>query len=235
MDGSERIAHQYLLSLGIGDPVYEPDGNRPPDFAIDNRTAIEVRRLNQHRELPEGDTEPLAKATMPLIKHIERLLPDFGPGRAGESWFVHVFFSRPVGPWKELRPRLEIALQTFIERPEEHGEVVPVSATVELRFRRAKKRYPNLFLLGGYLDYDSGGSTLAETVRALEVCIPEKERKIAPYRSKYPDWWLVLINHIGYRLEAEDQVRLRQSLSISHSFNKIVLVNPLAPSDGLEL
>jgi hypothetical protein len=31
MDDSERLANHYLHSLNLGDVVYEPDGNIPPD------------------------------------------------------------------------------------------------------------------------------------------------------------------------------------------------------------
>ena len=42
----EKIVYKYLQSLGYTDIIYEPDGNIPPDFLIDDTIAVEVRRLN---------------------------------------------------------------------------------------------------------------------------------------------------------------------------------------------
>ena len=50
MDHTEEIANKHLLARFPGENRinYEPDGNIPPDFLIDNNIAIEVRRLNEH-------------------------------------------------------------------------------------------------------------------------------------------------------------------------------------------
>jgi hypothetical protein len=47
LNDDERIAGEYLHRLGMGTVAYEPDGQVPPDFLIDGRIAVEVRRLNQ--------------------------------------------------------------------------------------------------------------------------------------------------------------------------------------------
>ena len=46
MDDSEARIAAYLAHRGFTDVVYEPDGNVPPDFLVDGRIAVEVRRLN---------------------------------------------------------------------------------------------------------------------------------------------------------------------------------------------
>ena len=48
MDSTELLARSYLTSLHLGEVIFEPDGNIPPDFAIDKRIGVEVTRLNQH-------------------------------------------------------------------------------------------------------------------------------------------------------------------------------------------
>ncbi|MEZ4719401.1 MAG: hypothetical protein R2851_25450 [Caldilineaceae bacterium] len=55
MDDSERKAYEDTFAAqGFENVVYEPDGNIPPDFLVDERIAIEVRRLNQNFVDPEG-------------------------------------------------------------------------------------------------------------------------------------------------------------------------------------
>jgi len=53
MDSSERIVYQYLSYQGFSDVAYEPDGNVPPDFLLNGRIAVEVRRLNQNEDTGE--------------------------------------------------------------------------------------------------------------------------------------------------------------------------------------
>jgi hypothetical protein len=68
MDASESLVRDFLLQRGYADIVYEPDGKVPPDFLIDGRIAVEVRRLNQSYEtgsrmrgLEEDSIPPVAK------------------------------------------------------------------------------------------------------------------------------------------------------------------------------
>jgi len=45
MDRSETVGMHHLLFRGHSDVIYEPDGNVPPDFLVEGRSAVEVRRL----------------------------------------------------------------------------------------------------------------------------------------------------------------------------------------------
>jgi hypothetical protein len=54
MDESETLALKYLQSQGFINIKFEPDGNRPPDFLVDDTIAVEVRRLNQNFEYTFG-------------------------------------------------------------------------------------------------------------------------------------------------------------------------------------
>lgn len=235
MDDTERIAKEYLSSLDLGELMYEPDGNIPPDFLIDGRIAVEVRRLNQHRDLPGGGTEALDSMSYPFIKGLECYVQEISPSIDGESWFVYVSFSRPLESRQELRKLLKTALVAFMQAPKRTRCTLSVTPHLEIDLKRANKTYPSFFLLGGYSDFDSGGFVLAETIKGLLVCIPEKEKKIASFKERYSEWWLVLVNHIGLRLNSEDQCRLRDSPPLSHSWDKVILVNPLSPSDACEI
>ena len=71
MDASERIAYEFLKYSGYKDIVYEPDGNVPPDFLVNTRIAIEVRRLNQNY-CKNGNFKGLEETAIPLWKKIEK-------------------------------------------------------------------------------------------------------------------------------------------------------------------
>lgn len=55
MNPTEALALSYLKSVTLGEVVHEPDGNIPPDFPVDGRVAVEVRRLNQNSSSLSAD------------------------------------------------------------------------------------------------------------------------------------------------------------------------------------
>ena len=69
---------------------------------------------------------------------------------------------------------------------------------------------------------------MSEVERNLRLCIADKERKIARHRGNYAEWWLVLADHIDYGMDENDQAVFRTEVMprISHTFNKIVLLDP---------
>ncbi|MET0555249.1 MAG: hypothetical protein ABW221_19560 [Vicinamibacteria bacterium] len=170
MDKTEQVAQQHLRSRGFTDVRYEPDGNVPPDFLVDARIAVEVRRLNQHEETT-GTPRGLEAVSIPLLHRMRKLLPALGPAR-GESWYVTYTFERPL---------------------------------------------------------------LEQLDRNIRLCVDEKARKVAKVRSRYPEWWLLLVDHVAHGLELEDHEELRRLLSMSHSWDKILVVNPLHPAQVFEL
>jgi hypothetical protein len=134
-----------------------------------------------------------------------------------------------------LERSLRQTLADFRDQPNSTSTRVAVTQTFSLRIFRASKLHPTLFVLGGSADHDSGGFVLAEMKRNLSICISEKSKKIARMREKYPKWWLVLIDHIGYGLAEDEQEQLRELVTIDHPWAKVILVNPLSPHRGFEL
>ncbi len=100
---------------------------------------------------------------------------------------------------------------------------------------RASKPHGTLFLLGMFSDWDSGGWVFAEVECNLGICIAEKTRKIAAVRSKCPEWWLVLSDHIGFGLSEFDRQQFRATVSIKHSWDRVILVNPTNYADAFEI
>jgi len=49
MNNDEQIALKCLNNLDYTIIEYEPNGNVPPDFLLDKKIAVEVRRLNQQK------------------------------------------------------------------------------------------------------------------------------------------------------------------------------------------
>lgn len=235
MNDSEKCIFNYLKSRGYINIVHEPDGKIPPDFLIDGRIAVEVRRLNQNEKTSTGH-RGLEEVSKPLATLVEKGLDAIGPPINGVSWFVDYTYRRPLPNWRKLEELLRNALREIMYRPNLENEKVRISKNIRLNFTRASNVHSNLFLLGGYSDHDSGGFLVAELAHNLQICIEEKSRKVSKVRSKYSEWWLALEDRISYGdLDEHDRNSLRKLVEDHSPWNKIILVNPLKPSSGFEL
>lgn len=228
MNEEEQLAEKYLRNLNIGNVIFEPDGNNPPDFSVGKNIGVEVRRLNQNYKNSNGSTKGLEELAIPLQQRFERLLLEMGPSMNGESWFVGMDFRRPIGSLNSLEKKIKNELTLFMNLPLRSNKIIKISANFKIDFIRASKDYGNFFICGASSDDDSGGWVMGELEKNLRLCILEKERKTAEYRNKYQDWWLILVDHIAYGIDIEDRVKIRHSLNdgILDSFNKIILIDP---------
>ncbi len=235
LDDSEKIAEIYLHHRGFKDIHYEPDGNVPPDFLVNGTIAIEVRQLNQN-QITDSWYRGLDEDAIPLLMKFRKLLKSFEPAENGETWFVRYKFGRPIEPWKELETKIRNCLSEFRGNPSERRRVdIMIDDNFELNFIRATDAHESFFIFGGYGDHDSGGWILEKTLKNLRLCVEEKTQKVASVRHRYKEWWLILIDRIGYGVEDCDHAIYREHLAIEHSWDKIILVNPLNPTSGFEL
>jgi hypothetical protein len=234
LDQSETLAKEYLCHLGFEDIIYEPDGNIPPDFLVNKRIAVEVRQLNQN-EITDSEYRGLEELAIPLSMRVRKLLASLGPADSGDSWFVCYTFKRPFLPWDQLQAVLRKELKAFREtRPAQSRTKIRINDHFQLDLIRATDAHPSLYVFGGYSDHDSGGWVLSETQKNLRICIKEKTQKIARFRKKYQEWWLILIDLIGYGVEDCDRTLFREHLAIDHEWNKVILLNPLDPQSAYE-
>jgi hypothetical protein len=148
---------------------------------------------------------------------------------------VFVRFTRPLEDWKTLGPRIRAWLERFKIGAQASREDRDFSGGFSMSVVKANKPHGTLFLLGMFSDWDSGGWVLAEVERNLAICVAEKTRKIASVRSKYPEWWLVLSDHVGLGLSEFDRQQFRETVSVQHSWDKVILVNPADHTDAFEI
>lgn len=230
MDSSERLAEAYLKGLGLGEVVYEPDGNVPPDFLIGGRIAVEVRRLNQNFEHEEG-YEGLETAEASIIRYVEKLLPTFGPAIEGKGWWVFYHFWRPID-LKALKSEMKQALAAIKKSPPDGNLVLKLRQNMELEFMPGTTGVDDYFELGGYDDREAGGWIGSEIIRNLNLCIAEKTRKIEPYRSRYPEWWLALPDMIGPDLDPDERALIQGSVDLQ-GWDRVILLHPRDPTRAL--
>lgn len=173
MDATEKLVRQFLVSQGFDDIKYEPDGNVPPDFLVDGQIAVEARRLNQNH-FGEGKPRGLEEIEIPLWRKAKKLLQSLGPSVSGESWFVFIRFGRPMLPWTALEPKLRMALERFMHQPERRNSTVFAERGFEVDLYRASQPHPQLFLMSGSSDAESGGPILAEIEKTFSTARTKK-------------------------------------------------------------
>jgi hypothetical protein len=223
MNREEQIVERYLRHEGHAGVSYEPNGNVPPDFAIDNRIAVEVRRLNQQYETPTGRTG-LEEDAIPIRRAFLKTLESLGPPIDGTSWFVGFHLRRPFDAIEEIPSRLRNYLESWtpgagIDLDHE------VARGVFVHIIQASDPHPQRFLLGSWSDWDSGGWLVSETIRNVRLCVEEKTRKIQNYVEQYTEWWLALVDNIGYGFDGLDRDQLRGHLTVPKPWNRIIIVD----------
>jgi hypothetical protein len=80
--------------------------------------------------------------------------------------------------------------------------------------------------MAGCSDEESGGWLLSQMQINIEHCVHEKSDKISKVKDRYPEWWLVLGDHIGYGLNDFERDIFRDQVSVVHDWDRIVLIDP---------
>jgi hypothetical protein len=231
MDEAEQRAADYLLAQGYSQIVFEPDGNVPPDFCLDSGIAVEVRRLNQ-----TFADEGLNELAIPLSRNLKIIMSSFGQPVDGRSWYVFWRFKRPLPQWKTLRKEIQRALGEFRSGATREDRVnLVVTKGLDLRLAVASIVHKDMFVPGGYTDRQSGGFLLAEMGRCIQDHVNEKTLKVAPYRSRYPEWWLILVDYVGYGLNDFDQELFHDQVVIKHRWDKLIVIAPAGAQRGFEI
>lgn len=225
---TEELSKQYLEELNLGDVLYEPDGNIPPDFVIDGRIAVEVTRLNQHFE-DGNSTTGLEQEQAALIRYIERLLPTLGPSIEGKGYWMSFDFRRPLD-LKDVKKALPVALEKFRRAPTHENFIAKPSKGFRIDIFPAGIPREHFYSFAGYNDLDSGGFVVSEMIRNLKLCMAKKAAKVAPYRDRYPVWWLLLVDHISSPgLDHDERASLRKYVSPG-DWDRVILLNSMNTS-----
>ena len=115
MDNTEKHVREHLIHCGYAHIEYEPNGNIPPDFLVDGKIAVEVRRLNQ-RCFSESDEKGLEEVSIPLWNRLGKLLASFASVRHREGK-VGMSFTDSLGRWelgKALSKRSGLVLKILL-------------------------------------------------------------------------------------------------------------------------
>lgn len=235
MDREEGIVKKYLTLLGHQDVVYEPDGQVPPDFLVNGKIAVEVRRLNQHYFESEAP-KPLEQLEHSLRDRLTRLLQKYEIEPHDSSAFVFLNFQRPLQPSKNNLKKIKTELDLHLAELDKPKKV-DINDNLSIQFLPTLNRYESAYVYGGMTDNDTGGFLFSKMYKNLAIVIEEKQGKVKPYLNRYSSWWLALVDYLnfGSGLTEKELNQLKKTVPSDVVFQKVLLISPTDPANAFTL
>ncbi|WP_444926408.1 hypothetical protein ACJJI4_21435 [Microbulbifer sp. TRSA002] len=171
----EKIVYRYFKSQGFLHIDYEPDGNIPPDFLLNNTIAVEVRRLNQHYDNGKS-IKPLEDIEYKLVPQLNTLLKTFKGAEHKSSAFISISYSRPVGNIKDKIKEIERVLISHL-RIIDQTKVYKISDQVRIRISPTPTIFDSPYNLGSINDMDQGGFVLSEIKKTFSIYTKKNRKK----------------------------------------------------------
>ncbi len=229
VDEAEKLVEESLAKQGFIQIVHQPDVNDPPDFLLDGRIAVEVRRLNSHCERPNGITYTHQENYEPVRQGLENLLTEFGSSINGETWAVSFALDHPFKGkgWSGVKRLVKDVLRNFKDSKERLPIKYRIQDCIEIDFLRCGAHHEKFYIPGFSAEDVQGCLIVDEIYRNLKIVFAEKNRKVTGCRDRYPEWWLVLVDYIGF--DGLDQSGLEQLRSLSlcdSNWDKVIFVCP---------
>ncbi|SHH02477.1 hypothetical protein [Winogradskyella jejuensis] len=227
MKHEENIAKDFFEFIGYDDIKFEPKGNRTPDFVLDGKIAVEVRRLNRFY-----NNEPLEKVAFNFFPKILNQIENFKTEKITNiSSFVSVSYIRPIKYNKDIKKRINDVLETHLEEIGESKKYI-INESLTLDFIPSEKWLGKIYNFGMYSDLNDFGFIVSDIVESLKIIIPEKTAKVENYKSEYKVWWLALIDNVGYGLSKNEIIQLKSLIDFDLYFDDIVFISPLNFENG---
>lgn len=221
----EKVVIKSLAFQGFEDIVFEPDGNVPLDILVNGNIAIEVRRLNQNQEI--GDRfQGLEQDEYSIYGLLRKIMIEVSEEDYEQSAFVGYSFNRPI-------PDKKIIKRKVLRILENHKEIInelkehKVDENFLIKISPSTFRLQRQYQYGISRDGNTGGFVIGLIWDNLKLIIEEKERKVSKVRHKNNEWWLAVVDHIGYGLNDLDIEQFYELARLDFNFDRILLVSPL--------
>lgn len=223
MKPEEKIAKKYLEQQGLGSPIFEPDGNIPPDFAfLAKHKAVEVRRLN--RILSGDGTLTEENIYIPFWKKLKEILDTFDNQFTGNSYLVIIDFVTPHPLPKFNGKKISQELKLFLDSQDFNPPyILSVNDGISLRILELEPIKGHTFILASW-GYDTR-SVPNLYIDSLKNFIAEKSDKIKQYKHKYSEWQLLLIDSMGWDLGVDEVERIKASITNLGLFDSLVVID----------
>lgn len=223
MKPEEKIAKQYLEQQGLGSPVFEPDGNIPPDFALlAQQKAIEVRRLN--RVLSVDGTLTEENIYIPFWNNLKKVLSTFDSQYKGKSFLLIIDYKTPLPLPKFNGKKISQKLKMFLDlHDSELPDILTLNDGLSLRILELEAIKGRTFILASW-GYEIRNVTNLY-IENVQRSIVKKSNKIKPYKHKYSEWQLLLIDSMRWDLGIEETEKIKASITDLGLFNSLVVID----------
>lgn len=240
----ERIAEAWLKQQGYAD--IERPRRDPPDFVVDGKYAVEVRRMNLLVEM-DGKIKGEEELQEPLFKAVKRVLDSFGPPVDGSGFYVHgdYDYSRLSLPrTKVLALEIKEALQPLRDEVLKPDPILSLAPRGPLELEcgiclHLRPGHPQSSMFSLQHVSDGKGWRLSkEAGKSLRYCIEEKCRKIAnsieeerrefaKRKERCPDreWWLLLVDRVLFRYQ-DDAESLSREVQVPKPVSRVIVISP---------
>lgn len=223
MNKDEAIANDFLKKNFVGLLKYEPNGNIPPDFSLEGKIGIEVRRLNKNFCV-NGVNEGLESLAHNIHNRLTRILKELDDKESSYSYFIWLRFKRPLFLDKMLNKKMKCAILGANLQTDSRVEI-PIDTNLTLQLQRSNKRFITKFKLVSIYDGDRGGLLVQDLYDNLKIAISDKNEKISPHFNEFEKWWLVLIDRIDGNLDDTDIKQLLELPKPETYFEIIYIVS----------
>jgi hypothetical protein len=225
----EKTAETFFKSIGYENIIFEPKGKRTPDFSLNDNIGIEVRRLNQFH-----NGKPIENESNGVIRKIINQIQSFGNKKHSKSALFTLRYSRPINYNIEIKKKINSILEDHYSQMDFKIDY-KINNYLNLSIFPSLEKFDMQFHLGMLIDYNRGGFVLGNIYQSLKIIIPEKFNKIKPYKHEYSEWWLALVDTIGYGLSGTEFDQLRSCIDFDLKFDRVFIISYLDPFRGGEI
>mgnify|MGYP006427624069 CR=1 FL=1 len=214
----DNLTHQGYVNI-----LYEPDGNVPPDILVDGNIAIEVRRLNQNQKTKKG-FKGLEQEDFSIRSVLSKMMRKVSDKNYEKSAFVGYYFSRPIPSKKVIKKFTKKILENHKFFMSER-KFYEFSEYFKLEIYPSEIKLDQQYEYGMSIDENSGGFVVNSIYENLKFIIAEKEEKTRIYRSKYAEYWLAVVDTIGYGLSDLELIEFNNIPKIESQFDRLLLIS----------
>ncbi len=230
----EILVKESLTFQGYKKIDIEPDGNITPDLLVDNEIAIEVRRLNQNQIVGDNKLRGFEEDEFKIYGWLKKIMKEVSDESFNESALVMYFFNRPLPNKNDFRKNAKEILVQHKANIKEIKEY-KVSENFKLNILPSHRKLEQQFQYAGGTDCNYGGFVVGLLYQNLQLIIQEKEQTTKKFKSKYSQWWLAVVDTIGFHPTDVNLSKFYDLPKLKYDFDRILLVSGSDPKKFLYL
>jgi hypothetical protein len=217
----EQKAEEYLNSLGYKNIVYEHLGNKTPDFFIDDKIAVEVRRLNVN-----FSTGNIENFEYQLVNNIKNIIEKYECKNFLSSAYISLKLYEP----KQLEEKNTIANRVN-EILDNHVAFITEEKTykvcdyLSVSFNPTSNK-DTIYRYGGVA---SPCNWIVDSLyQNINLCIDDKVGKIEKNDFNFnscSEWWLILVDYISYGMGNDDFEEILSLNIDKNKFSKVIILS----------